>query len=239
MVRSDLPVVFAVVTACALVLAPLGCGSPEHPPMACLGDCDFDAGPDTRDASLDAPDARDGAADAPHDTADASDAADTATDAATDTGPVGNNPCHNVAGDYARIEGDPTDSIFPGVLEAGKGVAATFTVVSELPNLVTVRATRIVDDTPILFLFSSRQLGAPLAAKKYPSAVRVDHEGPGVAGFTLTVSNRTCDTVGSFEIVAISFDASGHLRGLEATLSRECQDVSGTMTGCIKYGVVP
>lgn len=158
------------------------------------------------------------------------------SDAAPDSGPKTlPTTCHGQSGDVAIINGSGDDKVWSGTAVLGGSIAATFALVTDTPDTVTLRATRS-DGLSLLYLFSSAKLGSKLEARSYPGAARVDLAGPGVPGFNLEVDGTTCTMTASFVIAAINFDEVSHVRGIEATFSRTCTSVSGTMTGCIKWG---
>lgn len=210
--------------ALILARATLGCSGSSHPGY--IQESPFDAAEDDGVAVV-------------RDTAviDPGDAATDSGDAVVADFGVPGNPCHGAPGNYMQIEGSPGDPILPGLYTAGASEPATFSLPSDVPDLVIVKAIRQNDGVSILFLFSTELTGDVLKVGSYPNAIYYKYKSAGAPAFNLVANGRNCEeATGSFEIQAISFEA-GHLRGIEATITRDCS--GGSIVGCVKYGTVP
>jgi hypothetical protein len=96
------------------------------------------------------------------------------------------------------------------------------------PNLI-LDALILLDDWSF-FIFSSTELGQPLAPGLYPNAMRAGFEDPGHPGLTVQYYNQGCNEVkGWFEIHSIDLPNT-----VLATFAQKC-DGMGLLRGCVRY----
>lgn len=141
-------------------------------------------------------------------------------------------------GNLAYLEGDPGDFIHPG---SATIAGAKWESVATSPSYVDVARRPITDEDSWTFEFAtvSSTPATPLAVGVYEGATRAAFRLPGTPGLQVSGDGRGCNRLsGRFRIHAIDF-REGRLKLLTATFEQRCQDVSGTLRGCVHFEVPP
>jgi hypothetical protein len=83
-------------------------------------------------------------------------------------------------------------------------------------------------------MVSTRSMGTPLMAGRYPNAKRAAFTEPNEPGLEMTSGSWGCNTVaGEFTIVAIHFAVDGSVDEITVNYEHHCEATSGFNYGCV------
>lgn len=148
------------------------------------------------------------------------------------SGDMATSPCLT-GGNVIYLDGEPGNSVYMGTLTVHPG---GWTIAGGT-EADTFSYTTQVGQFDYFFVFSSVQLGAPLAVGRYDNATRHATEAPGVPGMDIAIHSAGCNTLtGSFEIQSIAGGPNnGSFTELTATFEQRCGIDTASLRGCIHF----